>query len=629
MKDLFLLYLNAGFLGSVIILVGLLLRPIFRQAPRRILCTVWLLAAIRLLLPFHIESYFSLQPQYESFENVVQEQLSESAPPEDTPSLDVPNQDISPELPPDNTPAAPEPSTRPTDWVQFLSGIWVAGMAGIILYCIISYIALKHRIRTAVPCGDGVMESEHITGAFLLGYWKPRIYLPIGLGEKDRAFIIAHEQTHILRWDHWWKLLGLVCTAVHWYNPLVWIGFALLCRDIEITCDERVICSMDLAERKAYSQALLNSEKRRFGLLECPVAFGEVDLKQRIRNVLAYHPYGYWLTAFAISLVVFVGFCFLTSPVAESRQGPDLTPPATLSTKPTQQTEPSTTEPTQPTVPPTTIPPTTIPPTTVSPPTIPPVTEPPVTEPPAADVSATNPQGSSPAPDLAVIAATYNIYNKPIFLLTSDGTLTIYGDTEVTNYHAILWRKHSDKITKVVITEGLTQIMDDAFRDMNNLTEVYLCESLTTIGSNAFYECDNLRSIRIPVNVTLIKDHAFARCLGLTTVEFAQDSKLKEIRQYAFASVAITSFSTPPELEKIGIYAFSGCWRLEKVVLAGSIEEVEIGAFSNCTRLKHVVLGPTLKRAIKIFPGCDAIETVENHSAFPFETFVSGGDLPA
>lgn len=328
MKNLFMIYLNAGFSGSVIILVGLLLRPIFRKVPRRILCTLWLLAAIRLLLPFNIESQFSLQPSYELLEDLTLEQQHqpEFTPPEVLPDADV---DPEPELPPQDIPVIPEtpapiPEATPLslDWVRMLSVAWVMVMSGILMYCVISYMVLKHRIRTAVHCEDSVMESEYISGAFLLGYLKPKIYLPRGLKEQDRTFILAHERIHIQRLDHWWKLLGVFCVAIHWYNPLVWIGYALLCRDIEITCDERVIRSMDLQERKAYSQALLNSEKRRFGLLECPVAFGEVDLKQRIRDVLAYHPYGYWLTTFAVALVVFVAFCFLTSPVARAEQSP-------------------------------------------------------------------------------------------------------------------------------------------------------------------------------------------------------------------------------------------------------------------------------------------------------------------
>lgn len=612
MKNLFMIYLHAGISGSVIILVGLLLRPIFRKVPRHILCILWLLAAIRLLLPFNIESQFSLQPSHVPLDDLILEQQyqPEVTPPESLPDSDVPDVDLEPQLPPQNIPVipegpspAPKPMSHPLDLQQLLAGVWVAGMSGILLYCLISYIVLKHRIRTAVQHENGVMESEHISGAFLLGYLKPRIYLPMGLNEQDRAFIVAHERIHIQRLDHWWKLIGVLCVAIHWYNPLIWIGYALLCRDIEITCDERVIHSMDLQERKAYSQALLNSEKRRFGFLECPVAFGEVDLKQRIRNVLTYHPYGYWLTAFAVALVVFVALCFLTSPIAKAEQNPTLEVPVT---QPTSSSVPK---------PPVSVPVTTSPTVTKPPVTQPPATKPPVTKPPV-----TKPPETQPS--ITVVAWGNDLKARRTFQLTSDGTLTIYGTAQYSSYDTELWKKHSDLITKVVMTEGCTQIAEEAFKDLSNLTEVYLCDSIKTIGEYAFYGCDSLRSIRIPANVTTISSSAFQKCLALTKVEFASDSKLAEIESYAFASTAITSFIAPPKLKTINHNAFYNCWRLKTAILQGSIEDILPNAFRACTQLNHVVLGETLTSAAPIFIECGEIETVENYSQFPFEDFL-------
>jgi len=484
------------------------------------------------------------------------------------------------------------------DWAQILSVAWVTVMAGILLYCVISYIVLKHRIRTAIQYEDGVMESEHISGAFLLGYLKPRIYLPTGLKEQDRTFILAHERIHIQRLDHWWKLLGVLCVALHWYNPLVWIGYALLCRDIEITCDERVIRSMDVQERKAYSQALLNSEKRRFGILECPVAFGEVDLKQRIRNVLAYHPYGYWLTAFAVALVVFVAFCFLTSPAAKAEPEPTLEIPATQPTGSTGTTPPATT------------PVTTAPSTTAPPQTQPPATNPPATNPPATQ------------PSVSVVAWGNDLQARRTFQLTSDGTLTIYGTAQYSSSDTDRWKKYADLITKVVMTEGCTMVSEESFQDLDNLTEVYLCESIKTIGEYAFYGCDRLQYIQIPASVTMIESSAFSRCLALTKVEFAYGSNLTEIGSYAFSSTAINSFTAPSSLKVIGRYAFYNCWRLKTVVLQGSIEEILPNAFRSCKQLKHVVLGETITASAPIFTECGEIETVENYSNYPFEEFL-------
>ena len=610
MKDLFMTYLNAGVFGSVIVLVGLLLRPIFRKVPRRILCTLWLLAAIRLLLPFNIESQFSLQPRYDSFKNLILEQQhqSEFTHPEALPDPEVPNVDFEPELPPQETPVnsqspalTPELMPQSLDWMQLLSMAWVTVMAGILMYCLVSYIILKRRIRTAVQCEDGVMESEYISGAFLLGYLKPRIYLPMGLNEQDRTFILAHEQIHIQRLDHWWKLLGVLCVAIHWYNPLVWIGYALLCRDIEITCDERVIHSMDLQERKAYSQALLSSEKRRFGILECPVAFGEVDLKKRIHNVLAYRPYGYWLTASAVALVVFVAFCFLTSPVTKAAHYSNLEIPTATETLATE-------------------PPVTKPPATEPPATQPPLTEPPATRPPLTEPPATNPPVTQPP--VTIITYGNDPYGNLTFRLTNDGTLTIYRTEVYASYDKCLWTEYADMITKVIMKEGCTKIVEEAFQDFDNLTEVYLCESLETIGMNAFYGCDRLQYIQIPASVTMIESSAFSRCLALTKVEFAYGSKLTEIGSYAFASTAVSSFTAPSGLKIIDRYAFYNCWRLKSVILRGGIEEVRSDAFRSCTQLNHVVLGETLTSASRIFQECGEIETVENYSQFPTEDFL-------
>lgn len=608
MKDLFLTYLNAGVFGSVIILVGLLLRPLFRKVPRRILCALWLLAAIRLLLPFNIESQFSLQPKYDFLGDTTLEQQYQPdyTPPEELPDVEIPDVNPEPDSLPQDIPEtpAPIPDSMPTplDWGWILSVAWATGFACILAYYMISYIVLKRRIRTAVRCEDGVMESEHIGGAFLLGYLKPIIYLPTDLKERDRVFILAHERIHIQRMDHWWKLLGVLCVAVHWYNPLVWIGYALMCRDIEITCDERVIRSMDTEERKAYAQALLNCEKRRFGILPCPVAFGEVDLKQRIRNVLTYHPYGYWLTAFAIALVVFVGLCFLTSPATEQDQEPLLEVSTSQSTVPTV-TNPSGEIPvtTDPTV------------------TEPPVTEPSMTEPPTTEPPATKPSVTQPS--VTVIADGVDSQGRTTFRLTDDGTLTIYRTGKHSDRDQNAWTKHADSITKVVMKEGCTYVGEEAFEGFENLTEVYLCESIEQIETFAFYGCKSLRAIRIPANVATIDDHAFAGCVGLSRVEFAPDSKLTEIRSGAFSNTAISSFTAPLNLISVGRLAFSDCWRLETVILQGSVQTLGIDAFQNCTRLKHLVLGETLVQASRAFTDCGEIETVENYSGIPFEEF--------
>ena len=357
MEQLFARYLEAGIFGSVVIVIVLLLRLCLRKAPRRILCLLWLLAAVRLMLPFQLESRISLQPDLDEVAVAVQQM--QQLPQTQLPPVDVPvNQPI--ELPirdpvqiPVTTPTPDLPVQQIAESVDpmvVLSIVWLSAAGAAILYMAVSYCLLKFRVREAVRSDDGVMECDRIRGAFLLGYIHPRIYLPFRVQKRDRRFIVAHERAHVARGDNWWKLLGFVCAAIHWYNPLVWLSYVLLCRDIELACDERVIRELDINDRKAYSMALLNCGKSLAGVSVCPVAFGEVSLKTRIKRVLHYRKPGVWITVIAMMLIVVTAVCFLTSPSAEAlppEEPPETTEPTTEVTEPSteptiEQTEPET-----------------------------------------------------------------------------------------------------------------------------------------------------------------------------------------------------------------------------------------------------------------------------------------------
>ncbi len=349
MKELFINYLQAGILGSIIVVLIVLLRLILRKAPRRIICLLWLLAAVRLLLPFHIESSLSLQPP--QFSSVTAENLSindlkwfsegytgSQAPqvPPDNEVVNLPSAEFSNE----NTQASADLNTSQTaDYLKIISAVWLSVAGIFLLYAVISYIRLKIYVRDAVKTDSKVWESEKIGSAFLLGYFRPRIYLPFHLNPQDRDFMIAHEQAHISRGDHWWKLAGFLTLSLHWYNPFVWLGFILLCRDIELACDEKVISKLDLDNRKAYSTALLNGGKHIIGLSVSPVAFGEVSLKQRIRNVLSYKKPTLWITVIAILCAAIIGICFLTTPKEKPQQSEDPAPEPSISS-PDSATEP-------------------------------------------------------------------------------------------------------------------------------------------------------------------------------------------------------------------------------------------------------------------------------------------------
>ena len=263
--------LTASIHGSVVILAVTLLRLMLRRTPKKYICLLWLLAGIRLLLPIEIRSDLSLQPEFT------------------LPSWDLP---------------------------AILPWIWGAVAVCFGIYSLISYMKLKTKVREAVRIRGG-WECDKIDTAFILGFIKPRIYIPMGMNRQSRNHILAHERTHLDKGDHWIKLTGFLALALHWFNPLVWIAYILLCRDIEMACDERVVQFMELEERKSYSAALLSCSSRQMHFAASPVAFGEVSVKQRILSILNYKKPGFWISALGVVAFFFVAGCLLTSPAQE------------------------------------------------------------------------------------------------------------------------------------------------------------------------------------------------------------------------------------------------------------------------------------------------------------------------
>lgn len=270
MNTFFQSLLTASFHGSIVILVVMLLRLLLKKTPKKFICFLWMLAGIRLLMPIPVTSRFSLQPA--GF------------------TIPVP---INPSL--------------------GLLLLW-AGVAAIIgIVSIVSYARLQHQVRDAVKVPGG-WESDKIETAFVLGFVKPKIYIPTGMSGDTKKQILAHERTHLEKGDHWIKMIGFVALALHWFNPLVWVAYVLLCKDIEIACDQRVVQFMELDERKAYSSALLQCSTNRVHYAACPVAFGEVSVKYRIQSVLNYRKPGFWISMLGVAAVGFVTLCLITSP---------------------------------------------------------------------------------------------------------------------------------------------------------------------------------------------------------------------------------------------------------------------------------------------------------------------------
>lgn len=267
MKGIFLNVLDASLYGSIVILVVLLLRLVLKKAPKSVFCLLWFMAGVRLMLPFEIESSFSLQPRLEP---AALNQTVEA--PVQVPDSMVPVLNGN-AAQPDALSAAGKEITggyenmESTSYLyavkdgeirlltlgDFAAWIWTAGVLVLGIYSLWSYRRLKKQVHEAVVQPDGWWECGSIGTAFVLGFLPPRIYLPTGLSGEDRELILAHEKTHIARKDHWIKSVGFAVLAIHWFNPLVWVAYGLLCRDIEMACDEQVVKTMDLPTRKAYS----------------------------------------------------------------------------------------------------------------------------------------------------------------------------------------------------------------------------------------------------------------------------------------------------------------------------------------------------------------------------------------
>ena len=320
MKDIFFKVLELSLSGSILIGAVLLLRLILRKAPRWILCLLWLLAGLRLILPFEIPSPYSVQPEFDTVISTALPQQSpsfDSVPPEPAETLPPQSQDQAVTMP-------AQPQKTPLRLTDILPWVWLAGAVGLLGYSFLSSLRLKRRIRESVILQEGIWICPNMDTAFVLGLIRPQIYLPVGLSVEERELIVSHELTHISRLDHWTKLLFFGVLAVHWFNPLVWLAYGLLCRDMEMACDEKVIRHMDPSQRKAYSAALLRCGTPTVRIAACPVAFGEVSIKQRIKGVLNYRKPRFWIVLGAVLAVVIVTLCFLTSPSADDPSLPSV-----------------------------------------------------------------------------------------------------------------------------------------------------------------------------------------------------------------------------------------------------------------------------------------------------------------
>ena len=311
MSELFLEIVNRSIAASWIVIAVLILRFCLKKAPKWVNVLLWGIVAVRLIFPFSIESALSLIP---SAETVSPSIMMETAPSVQTgvPALDqVINLVIDHSLSP-----APGASANPLQiWISVMAAVWLAGAAALLLYSAISCWRLRRRVREAVILRDNIFQSENAGSPFVLGIIQPKIYLPYSVDSGALAYVIAHEQAHIRRGDHWWKPLGFLLLTVHWFNPLLWLGYILLCRDIELACDEKVISGMGREQRADYTQALVACSVSRRSIAACPLAFGEVGVKERVKSVMHYKKPAFWIVLASVAVCAVVAVCFLTDPV--------------------------------------------------------------------------------------------------------------------------------------------------------------------------------------------------------------------------------------------------------------------------------------------------------------------------
>ena len=315
MAAVFLKLLNLSISASWLVLAVLVLRLVSKRSPKWMNVLLWGIVALRLVLPFSIESALSLIP---SAETVSPAAVQFDPAPTITSGVSVIDNAVNPSLS-EHFSAVPTASVNPLYvWTEIAGWVWLIGLGAMLLYALVSYLRLRRRVSVSLPIQDHIYLCDAISSPFILGVVKPHIYLPSGLDEVQRQNVLAHEQAHLARRDHWWKPLGFALLAVYWFNPVLWLAYTLLCRDIELACDERVIRTMDESAVKTYSTVLLACSMPRKAVITCPLAFGEVGVKERVRNALHYKKPAFWVVAASVAVCVVVAVCFLTDPPTDT-----------------------------------------------------------------------------------------------------------------------------------------------------------------------------------------------------------------------------------------------------------------------------------------------------------------------
>lgn len=328
MDTVFSKFVHISLMANWLIVAVIVLRLLLEKVPRRVICVLWALVALRLMLPVSVESPVSMIPETTA---ILQEAVDTTL--------------IHPEaVPSDRIPAGTQEGSTAAkagggQRISPVPLVWCVGVALMLCYLLLSYLRMWHLVAEAVPEAGNIWICDAVTTPFILGLLQPRIYLPSGLSGETKAYVVAHEQSH-LRWkDHWWKPLAFVLLAVYWFDPFAWAAYGLVCRDIEFACDERVVRRLGMAEKKAYSVALLECSVRKRLVLACPVAFGETAVAKRVRNVLNYKKPRFWIILISTVIILAAAVGFLTVPAKQAH--PDFKEPVPTANVPRETTPPA------------------------------------------------------------------------------------------------------------------------------------------------------------------------------------------------------------------------------------------------------------------------------------------------
>lgn len=297
----FSLVLTMSLSASWIAAAVLVLRLCLKRAPKWVNVLLWGIVAVRLMLPFSIESPLSLLPRTEAILPAAAAQPIQTG--------------TAPAVGGAAAAASGAAMRSQPGRTTILAWVWLVGIAVLLLYTWISTQRLRRKVREAVRLRGNIYETEHIASPFVLGVLRPRIYLPYHMDSRDREQVIAHEQAHLRRGDHVWKPLGFLLLTIHWFNPLLWLSYVLLCRDIELACDEKVIKNLSCGQRADYMQALVTCSVNRRRIAACPLAFGEIGVKERVKSVMNYKKPTFWIILLAVAACVVLAVCFLTNPI--------------------------------------------------------------------------------------------------------------------------------------------------------------------------------------------------------------------------------------------------------------------------------------------------------------------------